>query len=213
MDSGCSFHMCPYKHWFQDLAPSNGTVLLGNNQICNVKGVGSVKFRMADGLVKLLSDVRYIPEIKRNHVSLGLLETKGFYFTSKNGKMEVRKGDKVFMTAERKNSLYYLLGEVMTGEVNSVSTESLKLWHMPLGHPAEGSVKELVRKGLISADASSKLDPCEQCILSKSKKLPYPTGIHTSTAPLDYIHSDRWGPAPVATVGGGKLTYSDFTWF
>ncbi|XP_042036656.1 uncharacterized mitochondrial protein AtMg00300-like [Salvia splendens] len=112
------------------------------------------------------------------------------------------------MTAERKNSLYYLLGEVMTGEMNSIATESLKLWHMRLGHPAEGSVKELVRKWLISADASSKLDPCEQCILSKSKKLTYPAGIHTSTAPLGYIHSDLWGPAPVATIGGGKYYLS-----
>ena len=59
---------------------------------------------------------------------------------------------------------------------------------------------------------------CEECILAKSKKLPYPKGKHTSTAPLDYDHSDLWGPAPVNSVGGGRYymsiidDYSRKTW-
>ena len=86
-------------------------VLLGNNYVCNVRGIGMVKLKMHDGSVKMLSDVRYINEVKRNLVSLGLLENKGYTFSSSNGRMEVRKGHKVVMVAERRNILYYLLAD------------------------------------------------------------------------------------------------------
>ena len=39
MDSGCSFHICSHKDWFEDLTDADGTVLLGNNQVCTIKGL------------------------------------------------------------------------------------------------------------------------------------------------------------------------------
>lgn len=204
MDSGCSFHMCPHKSWFHDMQESSGSVLLGNNYVCKVKGIGSVKMRMHDGSIKMLSEVRYIPEVKRNLVSLGLLEVKGFTFISFGGRMEVRKGQHTVMVAERRNSLYYLLAEVVTGDANSAMVNDVRLWHERLGHPAEGSVKELVRSGLIPGDVSSKLDPCEQCVLGKAKRTPFPIGTHHSESPLEYAQLDLWGPAPVNTLGRGR---------
>lgn len=38
----------------------------------------------------------------------------------------------------------------------------------------------------------------------KSKKLSYEKGKHTSQAPLDYAHSDVWGPAQTQSIGGGR---------
>lgn len=58
MDFGCSFHMSPHLEWFQDMQIS-GTVLLGNDRICHIKGIGSIKMRMYDGSVKLLTDVDF----------------------------------------------------------------------------------------------------------------------------------------------------------
>ncbi|KAL1565167.1 E3 ubiquitin-protein ligase upl4 [Salvia divinorum] len=79
MDSGCSFHMTSNKGWLMNLEKSEGSVLLGNDHICHVEAVGSVRLRMHDGSMKILSDVRYIPDIKRNLISLGLLERKGVH--------------------------------------------------------------------------------------------------------------------------------------
>ena len=78
MDSGCSFHMCPNKSWFYDMREASGSVLLGNNHVCNVRGIGMVKLKMHDGSIKMLSEVRYILEVKRNLVS-GSSGTKGIY--------------------------------------------------------------------------------------------------------------------------------------
>lgn len=37
MDSGCSFHICPNLDWFQHMSEASGTVVLGTNQICDIK--------------------------------------------------------------------------------------------------------------------------------------------------------------------------------
>lgn len=49
-----------------------GSVLMGNDQVCEVEGIGTVKLRIHDGSCKILSDIRYIPQLKRNLVSLGM---------------------------------------------------------------------------------------------------------------------------------------------
>ena len=113
MDSGCSFHICPNSDWFEELADSSGTVILGNNQKCNIRGIGSIRLRMQDQSVKVLNDVRYIPEVKRNLISLGLLESKGCSFFSSGGRMLVKRGESVVMTTERRGSLYYLYASVI----------------------------------------------------------------------------------------------------
>lgn len=44
LDFGCSFHMCPHKEWFVDLKPmESGSVILGNDNTCCVKGIGSFR--------------------------------------------------------------------------------------------------------------------------------------------------------------------------
>ena len=90
--------------------------------------------------------------------------------------MEVKKGQLTVMEAERRNNLYYLLAEAVSGDSNSVSIDDLKLWHERLGHPAEGSLKELIKSGIIPGDTSSNLGPCEHCVLGKAKRTPFPTG-------------------------------------
>ncbi|XP_041999943.1 uncharacterized protein LOC121749440 [Salvia splendens] len=64
MDSGCSFHMCPNLDWFQDLVECGGSVLLGNDNTCSIKGIGGIKLRMNDGPVRILSDVCKGQEVK-----------------------------------------------------------------------------------------------------------------------------------------------------
>ena len=208
MDSGCSFHMCPHLEWFQDLAECSGSVLLGNENTCSIRGVGSIKLRMNDGSLIILSEVRFIPEVKRNLVSLGTLERKGYCFVSENGEMKVCKGQDVKMVAKRAGSLYYLQATVITGESHSVVKNDLSSWHQRLGHPAEGTLKAMISKKVVEVGSTARMEKCEDCLLGKAKKLSFPAGNHTSTSPLDYIHSDLWGPSQVKSLGGGKYYMS-----
>ena len=166
---------------------------------------------MQDQLVKILNDVRYIPEVKRRLISLGSLEMNGCCFSSSGGKMMVKRRNNLIMTVQRRGSLYYLyvsVVKVQKGQLNLVKPTSIKLWHERLGHPEMGSIKELVKRNVISAFEEQDMPPCQDCIRGKAKKLPYTTGKHNSTSPLDYIQSDLWGPASVNSIGGGRYYMS-----
>ena len=65
-----------------------------------------------------------------------------------------------------------------------------------------------MKKGVLQCSDNSETITCEDCILGKSKKLPYPKGIHSSIKPLDYAHNDLWGPAQEKSVGGGRYYMS-----
>lgn len=152
LDSGCSFHICSNIHWFHSISETAGSVVLGNNQICKIDGVGSIKLRLTDNSIKVLTEVRYIPEVKRNLISLGALEKKGYSFCSSGGIMTVGMRGKMVLKAEMRGSLYYLEATVIKhGEVNTVKTGSVKLWHMRLGHPAFGSIDQLIKKKVITS--------------------------------------------------------------
>ena len=72
MDNGCAFHMCPNKEWFQSFKEcKRGLVFLGDNKTCEVLGTREIKIKMFDGVVRTLKEVRYVPVLKKNLVSLG----------------------------------------------------------------------------------------------------------------------------------------------
>lgn len=51
---------------------------MGNNHSCSVVGIGSVSIKMADGGVRNLENVRWVPELSRNLISVGILDNLGY---------------------------------------------------------------------------------------------------------------------------------------
>ena len=71
LDSGCSYHMCPNRNWFITYREINGgNVLMGNNVACKTVGIGIVKIKMYDGIVRKLAEVWHVPDPKKNLISL-----------------------------------------------------------------------------------------------------------------------------------------------
>ena len=54
-------------------------VLLGNNKACRVVDIGPIRIKMHDGLERVLQEVRYVLELKRNLI-LGMLDQIGCSF-------------------------------------------------------------------------------------------------------------------------------------
>lgn len=76
MDSGYIWHMNPNKDVFEELCDQNGgSVLLGDNKVCKIVGIGSVRLKLHDESIRLLTDVRYVLDLKRNQ-SLGEFDKK-----------------------------------------------------------------------------------------------------------------------------------------
>nr|GEZ86423.1 retrovirus-related Pol polyprotein from transposon TNT 1-94 [Tanacetum cinerariifolium] len=79
MDSGCSYHMTPSLDiLFDFLECDGGSVQLGDNRECKIRGIGKMRVQLKDGSSFVLHNVRYIPELKRNLISLGTLKKEGY---------------------------------------------------------------------------------------------------------------------------------------
>ncbi|KAM2636752.1 hypothetical protein EV1_021345 [Malus domestica] len=122
LDTGCTHHMTPHKDWFSSLKEfDGGVVFTGDDNPCTTKGIGIVRLKLHDGMVKELTCVRYVPNLKKNLISLGTLESKGFRFHSDGQTLKVTYGALVVMKAPRCGHLYLLQGSTVTGESSVVS--------------------------------------------------------------------------------------------
>ena len=66
LDSSASHHIFPRKYWFASYQTINdGIVLLGYNHSCKTDGVGSVKIKMFDGVIRTLTDVRHVSDQRK----------------------------------------------------------------------------------------------------------------------------------------------------
>ncbi|KAI5677758.1 hypothetical protein M9H77_08708 [Catharanthus roseus] len=171
LDSGCTFLMTPNKHWFSDFKPLNqGKVYIGNNQDCDVKCIGNIFIKMHDGMTRKLTEVRYVPDLRRNLISLSYLDFFGLSFKSKNGILRICKGNLVMLKGFRRDSLYILIGKIVCNSTALIS-------------------KTVPEKTIDKIDS---LDFCDHCVLGKQHKLSFSTSTHKSFAILDYVHYDLW---------------------
>ncbi|XP_028101183.1 uncharacterized protein LOC114300520 [Camellia sinensis] len=118
MYSGCTFHICPNRDWFSNFEKlDSGTILMGNNTACKTIGIGSIQLKLDDGTVRALKEVRYVPELKKNLISLSTLASKGFKITLEGGALEVVSRTQVIMKGSKKKNLYFLQGSTVISEV------------------------------------------------------------------------------------------------
>ncbi|GJR94831.1 retrovirus-related pol polyprotein from transposon TNT 1-94 [Tanacetum coccineum] len=120
MDSVGSFHMTPRRDFLFDFKEFNGgTVLLGNNRACSIMGIGKVRVQMKDGSSFVLENVCYIPELKRNLISLGTLDQEGYTVKLQNGRVKMIKGSLMVLSGTMKgNYVYSLDGRAESGEAS-----------------------------------------------------------------------------------------------
>ncbi|OIT31598.1 hypothetical protein A4A49_37150 [Nicotiana attenuata] len=111
---------------------------MGNNVACKVIEKGTIRIKMHDGVVRTLTDVRYVPDLRKNLISLGALESLGCKYIGEGGVLKVSHGALVIMKAHRFGSLYTLGSNVIGPTIVSVSDnlsdfDGLKFRHMPVG--------------------------------------------------------------------------------
>lgn len=176
LDSGYSFHMSSNREWFQDLTETEvGSVLLGNNKSWKIMGIGNVKLKMANGCQRTIRSVRYVPDLKRNLLSIGMLDADGFNIKVENGIMKVQKGSLTVMKGSRRDGLYILEGETIAGtsDATSAKEDKTRLWHLRLGHVSERGLAELNKQNLLGGDKVGDLRFCEECVLGKGCRVDH----------------------------------------
>ena len=195
MDSGYTYHMTPRREFLCDFRPINGgEVLMGNDYSCFVTSIGSVKFQLWDGFVKIIKNVRWLPKIRRNLLSLGMFDLNGCSYKSDGAKLKVIKGSMVVLKGTLQQGLYILEGKALVGVAATVKdSNQRRLWHKRLRHMSLKGLQELRKQGMLDHKLISSLDLYESCGLGKSHKLKFAKSTHTSSDIIEYAHSDLWG--------------------
>eukprot|EP00253_Pinus_taeda_P027941 PITA_27941 len=159
LDSGASKHMCIHREWFKTYKSINdGVVYMGNDVTCNIVGIGSIQLQMFDGTTKILTDVRHVPELRKNVISLVALDTNGYKTVIQGGVMKIYKGILLVMKSKKVGNLFQLEGRTRSDHVSTVSehdSRSIRLWHQRLGHMSERGLKILADHVLGPAPTTS----------------------------------------------------------
>ena len=165
--------------------------------------LGTISLKMFDGVTRDLHHVRYVPQLKRNLISLGCT------IKAENEEIQVIDKGVVVMKGVRKNGLYILVGSSPVHGISaSVIRDKTKLWHMRLAHISERGLRELSNQGLFGDYKISFLKFCEKCVFGKATRQKFSMGKQETKHTLDYIHSDLWGPSQVPSLGGARYFVS-----
>lgn len=90
---------------------------MANGSRSRVVGKGIVRFRLPSGKHVRLTNVRHVPGVRKNLISLGMLDVKGYSFTVIEGVLRVHRGvgRREMLEGRMIGGLYRLVGSVETG--------------------------------------------------------------------------------------------------
>uniref|UniRef100_A0A2N9IX43 CCHC-type domain-containing protein n=1 Tax=Fagus sylvatica TaxID=28930 RepID=A0A2N9IX43_FAGSY len=89
----------------------------------------------------------------------------------------------------------------------SATDASSKLWHSRLGHPQQIVLQHVLHKHL-SLPVSHNNSVCSHCLAGKMHQLPFPKSVSITSRPLEIVHSDVWGPAPITSNNGTRYYFT-----
>lgn len=98
-----------------------------NDEACNITSQSIIQIRMNDVLLRTLIDVRYVPELQKNLISLNTLDTLNCLYRTEGRVLRVYRSFLTVTKGKLKNGLYILQGSTMVSTASIYSTfDSIK---------------------------------------------------------------------------------------
>ena len=72
---------------------------MGDDRPCNMEEIDTVFIKMFNGMMRELKEVRYVPQLKRNFISVGVLKALGLEVFIKDGALKMTRGSMVILKA------------------------------------------------------------------------------------------------------------------
>jgi hypothetical protein len=162
----------------------------------------NVKIKKINGNQWLLKEVRHVPNLRKNPISIGKLTSEGCISIFTDKVWKVTKGSLVISKGEKVGTLY-----LCTGNTNSyISLASTgvdtTLWNDRLGHMSEKGMQILHKINLLPYFKQIDLDFCEHCVYGKQKRVIFlRVGKEKKSERLEFVHRNVWGPTHVSSLG------------
>jgi hypothetical protein len=141
-------------------------------------------------------NIRFIPNMRKKLISLGILDTKELSSSASRGLLQVKNSDMTILRGHKyqnkHKNLYVLDGANVVGEVHATMSwgEMTNVWHSRLGHMSSKYIDMLYEKEVFSKIGKNDLNFCEHYMMGKQKQKPFSVRTHSSKKFLEYVHSD-----------------------
>eukprot|EP00253_Pinus_taeda_P010090 PITA_10090 len=182
VDSGASRHMTGVREYFSELSEcgTDMEVVLGDDKVVRAVGVGTLTFERESKPPLKVSDVLYVPGMRKNLISISALEDRGYEVLFRGGQV-----------------LMYPRG------TPADSARVIGVRHERMGHMYHGALRTLREITTGVPDFSTDhFDTCRGCAMRKFAKSPFPSSDNRATGILDFIHSDVSGRMSHVSLSG-----------
>ena len=120
IDSGASFHVTSHSDFFTSYKNSDfGNVRMGNSGVSKIVGIVDVFLETSIGNKLILKDVRHVPDIRLNLISISRLDDEGFTNSFGESKWKLTKGSLVVAKGKKQNTLYVMEAKLHKREINA----------------------------------------------------------------------------------------------
>ena len=175
IDTSSTLHVCSDKKMFSTYEPieTGEKLFMGNSTTSEIKGQGKVMLKMTYGKELTLTNVLYVPEIRKNLVSGSLLNNHGFRMVFESDNFVLSKSGMYVEKGYMSNGMWKL--NVMTLvklEMNKASSstsilESSNLWHGRLRHVNFDTLRKLINLNHIPTFQIDAKHKCENYVEAK----------------------------------------------
>ena len=228
-DTGCSIHVTNSLQGFQSQKRTSKeiyNVYVGNGNKIAVESVGTIKLRLSTDYILTLSNVLYVPSMRRNLFSAIQFVKDGFSFIGDINQIKFyvqNQFDNLIGYAFPYGDLWQLQCtyhqeclnvECSTPKRMFTDDQSYMLWHQRLGHTSKERIMRLVKDGMLPQLHFSDTMKCIDCIKGKTTNSTNKANVTRSCNLLEIIHTDVCGPFPTKTICGNSyfvLFIDDFS--
>ncbi|KAK0573237.1 hypothetical protein LWI29_004709 [Acer saccharum] len=156
-------------------------VNMGNGVKVKIDRIGVAKLVISIGHFLELNDIVYIPSIRRNLISVSILDRAGYAFRFGNGKVfiyynnvHIGSGtlcDGLYMIDLHPNigqsfssSTVHAVNNVVGSKHGRIDENSPILWHRRLGHISRQRIERLIKDGILHKLDFSDFGTCVDCV-------------------------------------------------
>jgi hypothetical protein len=204
VDSGASFHATPHRKHFLDYVQGDfGQVHLDDDAPCKIVGMGKVKIQQRNGNQWLLKELRHVPDLRKNPISIGQFASEGCISIFTDKVWKVTKGSLVIEKGEKVGTLYLCTGNTDSSISLDSTGVDTTLWNHRLGHMSEKVMQILHKINLLLDLKQIDLDFCEHYVYGKHKRFIFlRVKKENKSERLEILHTNVWGPTQVSSLGG-----------
>ncbi|KAK7576778.1 hypothetical protein V9T40_013064 [Parthenolecanium corni] len=191
-DSGCTRFMVNDQSYFSSLSKLDkpNPIYLADDRVVHATHAGTVNLISNLGNDVVFSNVLFVPELRRNLISVRRVTLQDYEVVFKRNSVEIRSenGD-ILASGTVTNDLYFMTFHVKPVEANITESVSYSLIHRRFGHLNKKSLLKLKSENVINFSGEIP-NLCDSCVRGKQSQMPYESSNSSCSRPLELIVSD-----------------------